>query len=66
MQKLEILNTRELKKIKEQLDSQFGYKLESDKAFLRNEKKRLFVITKDLGRIDLKKMKVDKYGMYFG
>lgn len=66
MQKLEILNTRKLKKIKERLIEQFDYALEEDYAFLLNEKGRLFIVNKDISRVDLKKLRVDKYGLYFG
>lgn len=66
MQQLQILNTRELKPIKELLKEQFDYSLDEDWAFLLNEKGRLFTITKDLSRLDLKKLKIDRYGLYFG
>jgi NOL1/NOP2/fmu family ribosome biogenesis protein len=66
MQKLNILNTREVKKIKEKLKEQFGFTDKLDYAFLLNEKGRLFIINRNVSKIDLKKLKVDKYGMYFG
>ncbi len=66
MQKLKILNTREIKKIKEKLKEQFDFNGELDYAFLLNEKGRLFIVNKDISRVDLGKLKVDKYGMYFG
>ena len=66
MQKLKILNTRELKSIKEKLINQFGFEEKLDYAFLINDKSRLFVVNRDIGSIDLSKLKVDKYGLYFG
>ncbi len=45
---------------------EFGYALEEDYAFLLNEKGRLFIVNKDISRVDLRKLRVDKYGLYFG
>ena len=64
-QKLIILNTREVKKIKENLLKGFGYSLQKDYAYLINEKNRVFIINKDLARIDLKKLRIDRIGLYF-
>jgi len=66
MQKLNILNTREIKQIKIKLKEQFDYDYQEDYAFLLNRKDKLFVVNKDISRVDLQKLKVDKYGMYFG
>ena len=66
MQKLTILNAREIKQIKKKLQDQFGYEYQEYYAFLLNKKDRLFVVNKDISRIDLQQLKVDKYGMYFG
>ena len=66
MQKLKILNTREIKQIKNKLKEQFGYDYQEDFAFLLNRKDKLFVVNKDISRLDIEKLKVDKYGMYFG
>ena len=65
MQKLIILNTREIKKIKVITQNDFGYSLKSDYAYLRNDKNRIFLVNKDLGRLDIDKLKIDKIGLYF-
>lgn len=65
MQKLTILNTREVKKIKELLQKEFAYSLKVDHAYLRNEKGKVFLVNKDIARIDLKKLIIDKVGLYF-
>ena len=59
------INTREIKRIKEILINEFGYFLTGDFAYLMNEKNRLFVVNKDLARIDLKKLRIDRIGLYF-
>jgi len=65
MQKLKILNSREIKKIKNNLIDHFGCSLSNDYAFLINQKNRVFVINKDVSRIDLNNLRIDKMGLYF-
>ncbi len=64
MQKLTILNSKEIKLIKEQLIENFGVFFQEDYAFLENEKNKLFMINRDLGKIDLAKLRIDKLGLY--
>src|SRR3989338_5899486 len=65
MQSLTILNTREVKRIKELLISQFGYALQEDYAYLQNDKNSIFLVNKDAARLDWKKLIIDKMGLYF-
>ncbi|MEW5896368.1 MAG: hypothetical protein AB1668_01635 [Nanoarchaeota archaeon] len=65
MQPLTILNTREVKRIRDIGIEQFAYFPEEDYAYLLSEKNRIFVVNKDLSRIDLKKVRADKVGLYF-
>ena len=65
MQKLKILNTRDIKVIKEQLVKQFNYALEEHYAYLQNEKDRVFVVNRDLAQIDFDKLRIDRLGLYF-
>lgn len=66
MQKLTILNTREIKKLKKVLLNAFGYALEKDYAYLRTEKDRVYVVNKDISRVDLDNLRMDRLGIYFG
>ncbi|MBI2102734.1 hypothetical protein HYT55_02755 [Candidatus Woesearchaeota archaeon] len=66
MQKLKILNTREIKAIKELLVKEFGYALEENYAYLQNEKDRIFVVNRELAQIDLDRLHIDRLGLYFG
>lgn len=66
MQKLEILNTRQVEHIRKEIEKQFGARLEKDYVFLLNQKGRLFITNKDISRLDLAGLRVDKYGLYFG
>lgn len=65
MQQLAILNTRDVKKIREQVVKQFGYFPEEEYAFLKGENDKVYIISKDLARVDLKKLIVDRLGLYF-
>jgi len=65
MQQLNILNGREIKKIKESLIKQFNYAPEEDYAYLQSEKDRIFIVNKDIAKINLKNLIIDKMGLYF-
>ncbi|MFA6461317.1 MAG: hypothetical protein WCV90_03550 [Candidatus Woesearchaeota archaeon] len=66
MQTLTILNSKEVRALKEQLTRQFGYFPPEDYAYLRNEKEKIFLINKDVAKVDWDKLIVDKMGLYFG
>ena len=62
--KITILNSREVKRLKEMFLKDVGYFPEGEYAYLKNEKDRIFIINKDLSRIDLTDLRVDKVGLY--
>lgn len=63
--KLAILNTKEIKKLRELVIDEFGAFLKGDYAYLQNEKGKLFIVNKDISRIELNNLKIDKMGLYF-
>lgn len=65
MQQLKILNTREIKKIKELLQKQFGGNLTKDYVYLLSEKNKIFIVNKDIAKINLNNLKIDRMGLYF-
>ena len=65
MPKLKILNSKEIKEILKLIEAQWGAKLKLNYAFLRNPKNRIFVVNKDIGKIELEKLRVNSIGMYF-
>lgn len=66
MQQLTILNNREVKEIKEQLQQQFDFSPTEDYAYLKSENHdRIFIINKDVAKIDFSKLRIDKMGLYF-
>ncbi len=64
--KLEIQNTRFVKEIHKLLSSQFGFVGKLDYVFLKNEKGKVFIISKDVGSIDLNKLRINTVGFYLG
>ena len=60
------LNSKEIKNIREQCIKQFGTFLKKDYVFILSEKDRLFVINSDVAKIDLTKLRIDRFGLYFG
>ncbi|MBU1975433.1 MAG: hypothetical protein KKG59_03440 [Nanoarchaeota archaeon] len=66
MQKLKILNSKEAKKIYSQLDDQFGFSKKLDCTFLVNTKRKVYMVSKDIGNIDMDNLRIDSIGLYFG
>ena len=64
MSKLKILNKKEIQNILNILDKQFGYKDTLDYVFLQSEKNKVYVVNKDIDKIDLSKLRVNSYGLY--
>lgn len=65
MQNLHILNSKETKEILSLLKSQFDFTAKLDYAFLRN-KEDLYIIGRDVAKIDTKKFRINNLGLYFG
>ncbi len=65
MPELKILNSKEIKKIYEMIESQWGAKIKLDYGFLRNRKNRIFIVSKDISKIDLSKLRLNSIGLYF-
>ena len=63
---LNILNTRDIKKITEELKKQYDIKeLKFNYVFLKNNKNRIFITNKDISKIDFSKIRVNGIGLYF-
>ena len=65
MRQLKILNSKEIKEILKLIEAQWGAKLKLDYAFLKNPKNRIFIINKDISKIDLEKLRINSIGIYF-
>ncbi|NQV91802.1 hypothetical protein HQ489_04990 [Candidatus Woesearchaeota archaeon] len=66
MKQLNFLNTRDVKKIREQVVHDFGFFPEGDYAFLQTDRDRLFIVNKDVAKLELKNLRIDRMGLYFG
>jgi len=66
MQTLKILNSREIKGIFGLIEKQWGCRPELDYAFLMNSQGKIYLSEKEVFSLDLKKIRVDTLGMYFG
>ena len=64
MQTLTILNTRDIKKIRQAFEETYGAFFIGDYAYLQGKDGRISLINKDIAKIDLKKLRVDKFGLY--
>ncbi|MBD3203984.1 hypothetical protein GF327_06800 [Candidatus Woesearchaeota archaeon] len=67
MQKLKILNTREIKEISEKIKEQYSCDYDfSEYAVFMNRKNKIYLINKDIGNIKFDKLRIDALGLYFG
>lgn len=65
MPELKILNNREIKEIYGLIEEQWGAKIKLDYGFLENDKNRVFVVSRDISKIDISKLRLNSVGMYF-
>ena len=65
MPELKILNSKEIREIYGLIEKQWGAKIRLDYGFLRNNKNRVFIVSKDISRIDTSKLRLNSAGMYF-
>ena len=67
MESLKILNSKEKKHIIARVKKQFGIKeLDLDYAFFINNENKIFLLNKDVKKIDFDKLRVNSLGVYFG
>jgi len=65
MHKLKILNSKETKEIYKLLKDNFGFEDKLDFAFLMNKDGKIYVVNKEIKKIDFSNLRVDAIGMYF-
>ncbi len=59
------LASKELKPIKQLLDQQWGF-TEVEHAFFKTQKDKLYIISRDIAKLDLSLYRIIQVGMYFG
>ncbi len=63
--RLNILNTREKQEILEKLEKQYGFDKELNQTFLKSSKDKIYIVSRDIARINLEEYKIDRIGNYF-
>jgi NOL1/NOP2/fmu family ribosome biogenesis protein len=63
---LRILPSKEVKFFRKYIKEQWGADFKEDLAFLMSAKDRIYVANKDVGKIDLSKLRINTIGFYFG
>jgi len=63
---LKPLGSKEKKQLLQQIKKQWGADFNPDFVFFKNEKQKIYVIHKDLAKIDLSGARVNSVGLYFG
>lgn len=63
---LKILNKKQVKDILEKIKLQYGIKtLKLDYVFFINNEKKIYIINKDLAKINYSKLRINSFGLYF-
>jgi len=65
MPELKFLNSKETKEILKLIEEQWGAKLKLDYILIKNSKNRIFIVNKDISKIDFSKLRINSIGMYF-
>src|SRR3989338_8387694 len=65
MPELKILNSKEIKEIRNLIEEQWGARIKLDYGCLRNRKNRIFVISRDISAINTSALRLNSAGMYF-
>ena len=63
--KNKILNTKEIKKIQKLLLEQFGFQEDFNFVFLLSAKEKLYIVNRDIERLDLDRLRISSLGIYF-
>ncbi|MBI4159499.1 hypothetical protein HY500_04570 [Candidatus Woesearchaeota archaeon] len=67
MENLKILNSKEKKQILDRVKKHFGIKgLDLDYAFFRNNENKVFLLNKDVKKVEFDKLRINSLGVYFG
>ena len=65
MQEQKILNKKEINEILELIELQWGAKLDMDYGFLMNNKKKVFIVNREISKINFSKLRLNSIGLYF-
>ncbi len=60
------MNSREIKAILRLIKDRWNADFGKEYAFLMNPKNRIFLVNRDIAKIDLNKLRINNIGLYFG
>ena len=63
---LRFLNSKERKEILKMIKDNWDAALEDDHVFLMNNQNKLFVVSRDIEKLDLSQIRLNNIGLYFG
>jgi len=66
MQRLEFLNTKKVREIRKKILGQWGCDFRTEMAFILTNKNRIFLVSRDIEKIDFEKLPISSAGVYFG
>lgn len=67
MQKLKILNKKQIKKLLNELEEIYDYRLElKDYIFFKSSKDKVYILSKKFSEINDKELRINNLGLYFG
>ena len=66
MQDIKVLNSKEKKEILKKIKEQWSAEFKEDFNFLMTEKEKIYIVNKEIAKIDFSKIKINSIGMYFG
>ncbi len=66
LNKWKVLNSKEVRAIAEMVEMQWGCGLNLGCGFLEGSDGDIFLISRDIERLDLERLRIDSLGLYFG
>ena len=66
MRELKILNKKQIKDVFEIIENQWGADLELEHAFLISPQKKIYIVNKEISKIDFSILNINNIGLYFG
>jgi NOL1/NOP2/fmu family ribosome biogenesis protein len=66
MRNLKILNNKEIKHILSLIKQQWNSDVKLDYGFLMNRENKIFLINRDIAKVDITKLRINSLGLYLG
>ena len=66
MKNLKILNKKAVKHILSFIKKQWNAKVDLNYGFLQDKENKIYIVTKDISKIPIEKLRINKIGLYLG